>query len=378
VSDLSSLHDVLPGGFSGPPTRRRADRRMRKRRQRRRRRTFTIVVVSLLIVAGGLYGAYLGIAPIVSRLTEPKDYAGPGSGSVEVTVPDGASGRTIAQALVDAGVTKTAVAFIDAANADSRSSSIQPGTYELKKKMTGAGALEILVDPDNRILRRVTIPEGTRVADALTMIAKNLELKRADLAKAATGGDIGLPKAAKGKLEGFLYPSTYDFGPDVTATEALTKMVAQGQKVYDKLGIPASDLRETVIKASIIQAEAGDQKYMGKVARVLDNRLDIGMKLQLDSTVSYATGKFNVTTTSDDRATDSPYNTYRYAGLPAGPISNPGEDALEAAMNPSKGSWLYFVTVNPDTGETKFATTKAQHDANVTEFQAWLAENPGN
>lgn len=376
MSDLSSLHDVLPGGFSGPPSRRRADRRLRQRRQRRRRRTFTIVFLSLLIAGGGLYGAYLGVSPIIERLTEPKDYAGPGSGSVEVTVPDGASGRTIAQALVDAGVTKTAVAFIDAANADSRSASIQPGTYELKKKMSGAGALEILVDPDNRIVRIVTIPEGTRVADALTLIAKNLELKRSDLAKAATSGDIGLPKAAKGKLEGFLYPSTYDFGPDVTATEALSTMVSQGQDIYDELGIAKSDLRETVIKASIVQAEAGSKKYMGKVARVLDNRLDIGMKLQLDSTVSYATGKFNVTTTSDDRASDSPYNTYMYTGLPAGPISNPGKDALEAVLSPSKGSWLYFVTVNPDTGETKFATTKAQHDKNVKEFQAWLAENP--
>jgi UPF0755 protein len=102
------------------------------------------------------------------------------------------------------------------------------------------------------------------------------------------------------------------------------------------------------------------------------------MKLQLDSTVSYATGKFNVTTTSADRQTNSPYNTYRYAGLPAGPISNPGEAALKAAVNPTPGQWLFFVTTNPETGETKFATTLAQHDQYVQEFQAWLRAHPNN
>ncbi|GLY30578.1 endolytic transglycosylase MltG [Kineosporia sp. NBRC 101731] len=379
MSDVSSLHDVLPGGFSGPPpSRRRRDRQMRKRRKNRRRRTTTVLLVSLLVAAGGVYGAYLALAPIVSRLTEPKDYAGPGSGAVKVVVPEGASGRVIAQVLTEAGVTKTAVAFVDAAAEDKRANGIQPGTYELKKKMSGAGALEILADPDNRITRQVTIPEGTRVSDALTKIAKSLELKRTDLGKAAKSGKIGLPKAANNNLEGFLFPATYQFGPDVTATQALTDMVARGKKTYDGLGIPDSELRETVIKASIIEAEAGNEKYMGRVSRVLTNRLDIGMKLQLDSTVSYATGKFNVTTTSADRASDSPYNTYMYAGLPRGPISNPGKAALAAALKPTPGEWLFFVATNPTTGETKFAKTMAEHDVYVKEFQAWLRANPGN
>jgi len=379
VSDVSSLRDVLPGGFSGPPpSRRRADRQMRKRRKRRRRRTWIVLLLSLVVAAGGVYGAYLALSPIVSRLTAPKDFAGPGTGSVKVTIPDGASGTVIARALVDAGVTKTAVAFIDVAKKDSRSGSIQPGTYTLKKQMSGADALAILADPANRITQQVTIPEGTRVADALTRIAKGLDLKRADLAKAADSGDIGLPKAAKGKLEGFLFPATYKFGPDVTATQALKAMVDKGKETYADLGIPNAQLRDTVIKASIIEAEAGNEKYMGKVSRVLTNRLNTGMKLQLDSTVSYATGKFNVTTTSADRQFNSPYNTYMYAGLPAGPISNPGEAALKAALDPTPGSWKFFVTVDPNTGETKFATTLAQHDQYVREFQAWLAANPGH
>jgi UPF0755 protein len=105
---------------------------------------------------------------------------------------------------------------------------------------------------------------------------------------------------------------------------------------------------------------------------VLDNRLRINMKLQLDSTVSYAVQRFNVTTTSQDRDSPSRYNTYRWVGLPAGPIANPGEDALKAVMNPTPGKWLYFVTTNPSTGETKFAVDEAGHAANTREFQKWL------
>ena len=115
---------------------------------------------------------------------------------------------------------------------------------------------------------------------------------------------------------------------------------------------------------------------MGKVARVLDNRLKKKLPLQLDSTVSYAVQRFGVTTTPAERASKSRFNTYRYTGLPVGPISNPGEDALRAVLHPSKGPWLFFVTVNPSTGETKFATTAAGHNRQKLEFQAWLRAHP--
>jgi UPF0755 protein len=123
--------------------------------------------------------------------------------------------------------------------------------------------------------------------------------------------------------------------------------------------------------ASIVQVEARAAADGPKVARVLDNRLRIGMKLQLDSTVSYVTGKPGVATTAADRANPSPYNTYNHVGLPPGPISNPGQAAINAVLHPATGTWLYFVTVNPTTGETKFATTAAEAAANRAEFQAW-------
>ena len=116
---------------------------------------------------------------------------------------------------------------------------------------------------------------------------------------------------------------------------------------------------------------------MAKVARVLDNRLAINMPLQLDTTVNYANGKTGLTTTPQDRQNPSPYNTYVHPGLPPGPIGNPGEDAIKAVLTPAQGDWLFFVVVNPDTGETRFATTAEEHQANVAIFQQWLREHPG-
>jgi UPF0755 protein len=116
---------------------------------------------------------------------------------------------------------------------------------------------------------------------------------------------------------------------------------------------------------------------MGKVARVLDNRIAIGMNLQLDTTVNYANGKSGLTTTAQDRANPSPYNTYLHPGLPPGPIGNPGEDAIKAVQNPTPGDWLFFVVVDPDTGDTRFATTAEEHAQNVALFQQWLRAHPG-
>jgi peptidoglycan lytic transglycosylase G len=375
-----SLSEVLPGFTpepGQPPQRRRnAARQQRKRKKQKRRRSLLAIVVTFVVVVGGIGGAYLGLAPLVRQLTEPNDYTGTGTGTATVKIPDGASGRDIARVLTEAGVTKTPVAFIDAAKKDTRSGRIQPGTYELHRQMSGVSALALLLDPKSRSRITLTVPEGRRAIEIYSELQQKLGFSRAELTKAAKADDLGLPRAAHGRVEGYLFPATYDFQPDVTPEEALQAMVERGKATFDELGIPDTQLHDVVVKASIVQAEAGRKEYMGKVARVLDNRLDQGMKLQLDSTVSYATGKFEITTTPKDRASTSPYNTYRYAGLPPGPISNPGEDALRAALEPADGQWLFFVTVNPKTGETKFADTAAQHSRYVDEFRAWLRANP--
>jgi len=130
-------------------------------------------------------------------------------------------------------------------------------------------------------------------------------------------------------------------------------------------------------KASLVQAEASSTEDMAKVARVLENRLADGMPLQLDTTVNYANGKTGITTSAADRKNPSPYNTYVHPGLPPGAIDNPGEEALRAVLSPAPGDWRFFVVVNPDTGETRFARTGAEHHQNVLLFQQWLREHPG-
>ena len=128
---------------------------------------------------------------------------------------------------------------------------------------------------------------------------------------------------------------------------------------------------QVVTIASIVQAEGRHVEDLGKIARVIYNRLAAGTPLQMDSTVNYLTGKSDPAASAADLQIDSPYNTYKYPGLPPAPICNPGKAALAAALNPPAGNWFFFVTVNPDTGETKFASTAAEHEANVAEFRAW-------
>jgi UPF0755 protein len=150
-------------------------------------------------------------------------------------------------------------------------------------------------------------------------------------------------------------------------TDLVSRAALVGKTPYEVLTI-----------ASLVQAESKLPVDMPKIARVLYNRLEKGMRLQLDTTVLYANGgKKGLTTTAAQRAIDSPYNTYKVDGLPAGPIDSPGQEAIEAALNPAVGPWLFFVAVNPDTGETKYAVTPEEHARNVEEFRAWLRAHPG-
>jgi UPF0755 protein len=244
--------------------------------------------------------------------------------------------------------------------------------------MSGKSALQLLLKPSSRLVSRVILPEGLTAKQILQRLAQGTGAPIDQLqAAAANPAALGLPAYANGSLEGFLFPARYDFEPGTTPQQMLQQMVTRTVQTLDQMQIPADQRLSVLTEASIVQAEAGSTADMPKVARVLDNRLAQGMPLQLDTTVNYATGKTGLTTTAQDRANPSPYNTYVHTGLPPGPISNPGEDALRAVLAPAQGDWLYFVVVNPDTGETRFATTAAEHQANVQLFQQWLKAHPG-
>jgi UPF0755 protein len=153
-------------------------------------------------------------------------------------------------------------------------------------------------------------------------------------------------------------------------------MVDRTEAELAQYGIALKDSLDVINLAALIQKEARLTQDFFKVSRVFQNRLDIGMLLQSDATVTYGTNGKTVTTTDAQRADRNPYNTYLFSGLPGGPISNPGELAIEAALRPADGDWLYFVTVNLKTGETKFSVTLAEHERAAQEFYAWLRENP--
>jgi UPF0755 protein len=341
-------------------------------------RRLLVIVVALGVLGGGLAVAYTYLRPVIAGVFEANDYPGPGSGEVEFKVEQGDSGLAIAEGLVKADVVKSSKAYLDAAKNDPKSTGIQPGTYELKKQMSAKDALAVLVDPKHRITTDVTIREGLWASEVYDTLSQQTGVPVSDYEKAAKdGAALGLPESAKGNVEGYLVPTVYSFEPGSTAKDQLKAMVAQSVKRLDALGVEPAQMEQVVIVASLVEAEARREEDRPKVARVIENRLAKKMPLQLDSTVNYAVGKHGITTTDEDRASKSPYNTYVRLGLPPGPIGNPGESAIRAAVNPAEGSWLFFVTVNPETGETKFATTYAEHQEYVLEFQAWCQAHKG-
>lgn len=244
--------------------------------------------------------------------------------------------------------------------------------------MRAADAVTALLDPQTRVMSRVTIKEGVRAADVPKIVSAETKIPQADVQAAMKSpAALGLPAEAGGKLEGWLFPATYDVQPGMTATEVLSAMVHRTTEKLDELQVPVNQRQAVLTKASLVQAEAKLAADFPKIARVLDNRLAKKMPLQLDTTVHYATGKFTVATTIKDTQVSSPYNTYLVPGLPAGPIGNPGEAAIQAVLSPAPGPWLYFVATNPSTGFTEYAETEAQFLALKKKSDAWTKAHPG-
>lgn len=336
------------------------------------------VIVALVILVGAGGFAYVkGRAWLEETFAPPEDYSGSGSGTVLVEVEPGATSTRIGETLEDKDVVASVDAFMDEARTEDKAALIQAGHYEMSRKMSARAALDVLINPDNLVQSVVTIPEGFTVDQTLERIAEKTDLSLKQLRTAARSPDeLGLPSYAKGELEGFLFPATYALPPNATPKGVLTRMVdrfkqaAQSHQLERRAEALGISPREAVTVASIVEAEARRDRDVAKVARVIYNRLDVEMPLQMDSTVHFAVGKTgNVTTTAKDRRSRSPYNTYRVRGLPPGPINSPGERALAAALEPERGDWLYFVTVNTETGETRFAENERQHERNVEEFR---------
>ncbi len=343
-----------------------------------------VIVAAAVLVFGSLF-VYDQSKGLLQGFREIPDYAGPGTGSVTITIPEGATLNDIGDLLVADDVIKSNDAWDQAVRLEEAATTVQPGRYRMQQKMPALDALGLLINPgSSRVRTEFTIQEGLRLSEQVSALAKATKIRKSSFEKALDEPEkLRLPKYAKNRPEGFLFPDTYELTEDATARSTLRQMVAQYKRVADDIGLEDDAKKlgrspyDVLIVASIIEKEVNQDKYRAKVARVLYNRLDRGEPLGLDSTVVYAEKLKTNTTTPEDRASDSPYNTYNRQGLPPGPISAPGRAALEAAANPEKGDWFYFATVNFKTGETKFAETDAEFQKIVAEFQAYCQANPG-
>lgn len=350
-------------------------------------------LVALIVLALVIGIAYVGLTRgadwLRDQFGDPEDYAGPGTGTVEVVVNAGDSTTDIAHSLEQQDVVASADAFKDAAaERPDAAGLIQPGTYEFRKQMKAADAFEILADTGNRVVDRVAFPEGLRVVDIIDILVEKTGHPRKQFEAALKKpAQLGLPPYANGDAEGYLFPASYEFGPNATPADMLKAMVDRWREAATAAGLEQATQEldytpaELMIVASLVEAEGrGDD--MPKIARVIYNRLENPGKngttgrLEIDATVNYALGRnLGVAISSEDLKVDSPYNTRLNRGLPPGPIEAPGDEAIKAAMNPADGPWFYYVTVNLRTGETKFAETYDEFLGYKAEYREYCADS---
>ncbi len=383
--DLFGGDRATPDGGAQPPRRRsRAAGRKREERLRkqRRRRSIGVLLVALVLVAGAGYvvyslvgGSLFGDGTSTARGVD--DYPGPGRpGAPTITVNAGDSGAVMGKTLEEAGIVATAKAFTTAFNANPDASSIQPGTYQLLLEMKAQDAVLALLDPKSRVSTRVTIPESWTAEQILEKVSQVTTVPLDELrAAAADPAAIGLPAEANGNVEGWLFPSTYQYEPGTTPAQMVGQMVTKTIEVLTSKGVPQDQWETVLIKASLIEREAALDDDRPKMARAIENRLEKGMRLQIDASLAYGLGIPGTQLTLDMLQTsDSPYNLNRVNGLPPTPIAAPGEPSIDAVLNPADGPWLFWMTVNLDTGETRFATTNDEHEQNRALYRQWQAE----
>ncbi|MFF5181161.1 endolytic transglycosylase MltG [Micromonospora sp. NPDC000316] len=353
-----------------------------------RGKTFLALLMAfvLLGVIGG--GAFYGFDRVQSYFVTP-DYDGTGSGEISVEIKNGALLADMADALVAADVVKSHKAFIEAAEANSRSKNIQPGTYKLRKQMSGESAVAAMLDLKNKIVNGLTIPEGRSSKNIYKLLSDKTKIPVKDFEAAAKDPEaLGVPdwwfKRDDGKkvvksVEGFLFPDTYEIPPKATAESILKLMVDNFLSVTGEMKFADRVQKErkvspyeALIVASLAQAEAGNKDDLGKVARVAYNRVYGEFPcncLEMDVTVNYYLESIGKPTKSSKQMTaaelDDPKNPYnrKLPGMIPTPINNPGKEALEGAMDTPVGKWLYFVAIDKE-GHSAFAETYPEHQRN--------------
>ncbi|HKY20756.1 MAG TPA: endolytic transglycosylase MltG [Vicinamibacterales bacterium] len=327
-----------------------------------------LFLVALAVIAG--FGA---AATLYKRTSEPyKGYDGP---EQFVVIEPGSGTRAIGERLIQGGVVRNDATFRAALWRTGRARSLQAGEFRFERPMTPTEVIEKIARGDV-YNRRITFPEGLTIQD-MARIYEQQKFGKADafIAAARDAGSVRDIDPSAGDLEGYLFPETYSMPRDATATRLVQLMVGRFRQLFtpemqqagQALGLTP---RQAVTLASLVEKETAVPAERPIVAGVYLNRLKIGMGMQADPTVIYAlqrAGRYDGNLRRDDLSFDSPYNTYRYAGLPPGPIASPGLESLKATVAPAAVDFLYFVSRND--GSHVFARTLAEHNENVREYQ---------
>ncbi len=339
--------------------------------------------MAVLLVLGLVIG---GCSVAVTRLINGPQLA---DRPVAVVVEEGMGAGAVAALLEERGVIRNASVFRLQARVDDRASRIRPGRYQLQP---GASYDEIIAAmtqaPSEAATFTVTIPEGLTMEQTIARLAEaeGSPYGRKELRKALRAVALpawvpqDLPEAAD-PFEGMLFPNTYELLSDAPAPDAIAKLVEQTDIVMERNNVPSDERYRTLIEASLIEREARVRKEQPIIASVINNRVEEGMRLQIDATVVYAkyrqTGEIVNSVLTSDLEIDSPWNTYLIDGLPPTPISGSGESAIAAAANPAKTDFLYYVVSDRETGKHAFAETLDEHNANVARYRELRAEEDG-
>ncbi|MFD9700541.1 endolytic transglycosylase MltG [Lentzea sp. NPDC059081] len=378
------------------PLKRDREREKTRAKAKKRKKTILWLVVALVLAAGagGAYYGYLELRGIGSY----DDFAGSGEADAIVEVSDGDVVSKIASTLYDNGVIASARAFIEASKTDARVTSIQPGFYLMKTKMSGQEAVARMIDPKTRV-PAVQIVGGLKLtdiqADGKTVPGVYSQLAAAsctekdgqkkclsteEIKAAAEQTDpvaLGVPDWALAdvkraepqfRLEGLIMRGVYQVKPGGSAVELLRSVIVSSVQKLQGAGIPGGTMNtgfrpyEVLVIASLVEKEAIEKDF-SKVSQVIYNRMKISQKLEFDSTVNYLLNQPHIRTSDANRKAQSPYNTYQSVGLPPTPIGSPSQQAIAAALNPEGGDILFFVKCQKD-GTSCFANNLDAHNAN--------------
>ena len=319
----------------------------------------------------------------LSALFQP--FHGDGSGHVQVTIPKGSSVSEVGDLLSEKGVIDNSTLFQVRVTLAGKRSEIYSGHFTLAHGMSYGAAIDALSQPPVKHTVTVTIPEGYTRSQAAQLVEEDgvpgsytkATVKSKYLNPAQYGG-----KGAK-DLEGFLFPDTFELKPSAPVADLVQLQLQDFKRRIKGVNMKYARSKnlttfDVLTIASMVQREAGVSSQFKQVASVIYNRLHEGMPLGIDATIRFATGNYTKPLTESELAIDSPYNTHTNAGLPPGPIGNPGLEAIEAAAHPAKTDYLFYVTTPGACGKLTFAKTEAEFEAAVNKYNSAREAAGGN